>query len=342
MLSTVPFQCLVKNLLTLLIKAEKELLNKDSSIKSVPYNGFAESNFERIYINNDGALRHIQGTQASLYLYARAQEHGRKPRSSGSIKLGYGVSDIDIESCINEAANKTINHLNYKPVKTGKYLICFSPEAFLDLITAFSNIYNARSIIDGISLSNRNSIGSQIASPILSLNDNGLHKSNYSATTFDGEGTPTQNIPIIQKGVLSNFIHSESTARMFQTKPTGHAGIGSKVSVSPDWPIVYRTSDAKATNPELQNKTCMDEFILVEDLQALHAGVKSSQGSFSLPFDGWFVKNGIKTSIESATIAGDFLTMLANIIQIEDEQFSTHQGVSPHVWVEELSVTGDI
>ena len=109
--------------------------------------------FERVYINSDGALRHIEGTQASLYLYARAEEFGRKPRSSGSIKIGYGAEDINIKDCINEAASRTLSHLYYKPIKTGKYLVCFKPEAFLDLLTAFSNIYNARSIIDGISLS---------------------------------------------------------------------------------------------------------------------------------------------------------------------------------------------
>ena len=58
-------------------------------------------------------------------------------------------------------------------------------------------------------------------------------------------------------------------------------------------------------------------------------------------FDGWLVKNGDRTSIESATIAGDILTLLKNIIQIENKQYETHQGISPHIWVEELAVTGD-
>ncbi len=331
----------VKALLASLKNAEKDLLNRHKSINSVPYNGFAESTFERAYINSEGAIRHLHGTQASLYLYAKAQEEGKKPRSSGSIKLGYGASDIDINDCIKEAAEKTLNHLNYKPVKTGRYLVCFKPEAFLDLITSFSNIYNARSIIDGVSLSRKDSIGKEISSRILSLNDNGLHPSNITGTTFDGEGTPTQDIQIINNGILKNFIHSEATARIFNVMPTGHAGIGAKVSVSPDWPVVYKNKNQKAKYPLLNYQKTKDEFILVENLNALHAGVKASQGSFSLPFDGWHVKDGIKTSIESATIAGDFLRLLKNIIQIEDDGIYTHQGVSPHIWIEELTVTGD-
>ena len=121
--------------------------------------------------------------------------------------------------------------------------------------------------------------------------------------------------------------------------PTGHAGIGAKVSVSPDWPVVYKAKDEVAKNPHLNYKKTKDTFILVENLNALHAGVKATQGSFSLPFDGWIVKDGIKTSIESATIAGDFKHMLKDINQIEDTPSNTHQGVSPHIWINELTIT---
>ena len=41
------------------------------------------------------------------YIYMQERKRKiRKPRSSGSVKIGYGVDDIDIESCIEEASNK--------------------------------------------------------------------------------------------------------------------------------------------------------------------------------------------------------------------------------------------
>ena len=61
------------------------------------------------------------------------------------------------------------------------------------------------------------------------------------------------------------------------------------------------------------------EFIYIEELNAIHAGVRASQGSFSLPFDGWHYKNGEKCSIESATVAGDIKYLLKNIKNIENE-----------------------
>ena len=329
----------IQRLFALLKSAEHQLLQKHIAIKKVPYNGIGETHYERVYINSEGALRQMSRSQTSIYLYARAEEKGNKPRSSGALRLSLGLQDLDIEGCINEAAERTINHLNYRPIETGKYLVCFTPEAFLELIGAFSSMFNARSIIDGVSLSNRESIGSKISVPQLSLYDNGLHPSNVSAAAFDGEGTPTSKICLINNGIVENFLHSEATARSFGVQPTGHAGLGAKVSVGPDWFEVVKNNVPH--QEALSHKSYQEEFILIEGLNALHAGVKPSQGSFSLPFDGWIMRNGNKISIEAATIAGDIRNVLKEIISIEDEGVITHHGLSPYIWVSELSITGE-
>ena len=331
----------IRKLLETLRLAEDKLLKKHSSIKSVPYNGLSESFFKRFYANSEGASRSYEKSQAAIYLYARAEESNRKPRSSGSVQIGYGLEDIDIKTCIDEAAQKTIAHLNYSTIETGKYLICLSPEAFLTLLNAFSSMFNARSIIDGISLSKKDSIGEIISAPSINLYDDGLHEENISSAPFDGEGTPTTRLCLIKEGVLKNFIHSESTARIFKTSPTGHAGLGSKVSVSPDWLVVERSTNISTQDLLLDHKNYKNEYIYVEELNAIHAGVKASQGSFSLPFDGWLCKEGKKISIEAATIAGDFKYLLKNIVNVEEKQCITTNGISPHIWVKELSITGD-
>ena len=331
----------IKKLLNILREAESKLIDSHEAIKSIPYNGLSESFYERIYANSDGAFRNYRKSQAALYLYARAEEKDKKPRSSGSVKLGYGVEDIDIETCIKEASKKTIAHLDYSSITTGKYLVCLSPEAFLTMINAFSSIFNARSIIDGTSLSNKNSIGDLISIPALNIYDDGLNDKNISSAPFDGEGTPTKKLSIINKGKLENFLHSESTAKIFNTKPTGHAGLGSKVSVSPDWIVIERSNECSELNTSLDHENYEGEFVYIEELNAIHAGVRASQGSFSLPFDGWHYKNGEKCSIESATVAGDIKYLLKNIVNIENEEELTTSGISPHIWINELSITGD-
>ncbi len=331
----------IDQLLSILKKAEKELIDTHKSIDSVPYNGLSESYMERIYINSEGANRHMKLSQSSIYLYAKAEEQNKKPRSAGGIRINSNLEELGIDSCISETSEKLISHLDYKSIETNKYLVCFTPEAFLQLISAFSSMFNARSIIDGLSLMKEDSLGNQISVPNLNISDEGLHPKNVGAFSFDGEGTPTQNIQLVTNGILTQLLHSEATARKFGVKPTGHAGLGAKVSVSPDWLVVSKSESEMDKDESLSIKNTIKEYILIDELSAIHSGVKASQGSFSLPFDGWIVNDGKKTSIEAATVAGDILKVLSSIVKIEDEQIVTHQGISPHVWVENMSITGE-
>ena len=334
----------ILQLLDTLKDAERQLLARHSAIGTVPYNGLAQRSSERIYLNSDGAFRQQDLTTASVYLYARAEESGRKPRSAGAVRVAYGAGVLDVAGCIDEAAARTISHLDYAPIETGHYTCVFSPEAFLDLIGAFSSLFNARAVLDGVSLSQRDALGQELAVPFLSIHDNGLHPGNIGASNFDGEGTPSQRLVLVDNGVLTNFLHSEATARAFGVQPTGHAGMGAKVSVGPDY---FEIGPAGSGDPSrsgqlgLNHSTHPGPLVVIDSLSALHAGVKASQGSFSLPFDGWLVRGGERVSIEAATVAGDIRTVLKQLIGFEGAAKVTPDGVCPHVWVEGLSITGE-
>ena len=330
-------QAPVSDLLETLIATEKELLEAHPAIASVPYNGLAQSDIDRFYLNSKGALRSEERTYASIYLYGKTEQEGRKPRAAGAMRIAQGLSTLDVQGCLKEAAEKTISHLNYDKIKTGKYRVVFSAEAFLGLLGAFSNMYNAQSILDKRSLSTPESLGTQIASPLLSVYDDALHPENVRAKTFDGEGTPTRQVPLITEGVLTNFLHSAGTAKRLNAQPTGNASIGAKVSVSPHF---YHVVPGQAASQSYSLDKA-ENVIWIDELQALHSGVSALQGAFSLPFDGWLVNQGDRISIESATVAGDFRDVLKSIIFVESEPEVIPGGVCPRIWVDELSITGE-
>jgi len=330
-------QAPVSQLIESLVEAEKELLEAHPAIVGVPYNGLAQRDIDKFYLNSDEALKTESHSYASLYLYSKTEQEGKKPRSAGAFRISHSLEQLDIDGCLKEAAEKTISHLNYEKIKSGKYRVVFSPEAFLSLLGAFSNLFNAQSILDNQSLSTPDSLGKEIASPLLCVCDDALHPDNVTSTTFDGEGTPTRRIELISNGVLTGFIHSAGTAKRLNTKPTGHGNMGAKVTVSPHFYHVFPGVSAD----EEYSLASAENAILIDDLQALHAGVKALQGSFSLPFDGWLVENGKLTSIESATVAGDFLEVLKSIIFVEKEAELTPGGVCPRIWVDGLSITGE-
>ena len=327
----------VNQLIETLVSLEQRLLDAHAAIASVPYNGLSQRDIERFYLNSDSALRHEERTYASVYLYTKTEQEGRRPRSAGAFRVNRGLDALDLEGCLQEAQEKTISHLDYAKLSSGHYPVLFSAEAFLSLLDAFSNMFNAQSILDHRSLSTQDSLGTAIASPLLTVFDDALHPENISAETFDGEGTPTRRIPIITDGVLKQFLHSAGTAKRMGTSPTGHASIGAKVSVGPNY---YHVMPGSPSSDGLSLESA-DEVVFIDDLQALHAGVNALQGSFSLPFDGWIVRKGDRTSIESATVAGDIRECLKSIIYVEPKAETTPGGICPRIWVEGLSITGE-
>jgi PmbA protein len=327
----------VPELLERLVAAEAELMAAHPAIKDVPYNGMAQRQIERFYLNSAGASRSEAGSYSSIYLYSKTEEEGRKPRSAGAFRVSHALQQLDIVGCRQEAAEKTISHLNYEKIPTGKYRVVFSPEAFLSLLGAFSNLFNAQNILDHQSLSTPDSLGQTIAIPTLSVYDDALHPENVSQTRFDGEGTPTRRVGLIKQGVLTGFLHSAGTAKRLNAQPTGHANMGAKISVGAHF---YHVLPGASADPGFDLAKA-NNVILIDDLQALHAGVKALQGSFSLPFDGWLLKDGQKISVESATVAGDFRQLLKSISHIEPMAHTTPGGICPHIWVDELSITGE-
>lgn len=129
-------QAPVAELIETLIAAEKELLIAHPAIKGVPYNGLSQRDLDRFYLNSDGAIRNEARSYASIYLYSKTEEEGRKPRSAGAFRISRSLPQLDIQACLKEAAEKTISHLNYEKVKSGKYRVVFSADAFLSLLGA--------------------------------------------------------------------------------------------------------------------------------------------------------------------------------------------------------------
>ncbi len=327
----------VPELIETLVGAEKGVLEAHEAIASVPYNGIAQREIERFYLNSEGAQRSEERSYASIYLYGKTEKEGRKPRAAGAMRVKNSLAQLDVKGCTQETIDKTISHLDYEKIASGKYPIVFSAEAFLSLLSAFSNMYDAQSVLDNRSLSTVESLETEVASPLLSVYDDELHPENVSAETFDGEGTPTRRLSLIEKGVLKNFLHSAGTAKRMNAEPTGHASIGAKVSTG----LNYLVVEAGESTDSRYDLAKADGVVFIDELQALHAGVNALQGSFSLPFDGWLIKEGDRISVESATVAGDFREVLKSILHIEPKAEITSGGICPRIWVSELSVTGE-
>lgn len=66
-------------------------------------------------------------------------------------------------------------------------------------------------------------MGQAVASPLVTLIDDGMLPGYPGSFEFDDEGTPSQKTTMIDAGTLVNYLHSSITARKAETFPTGSA-----------------------------------------------------------------------------------------------------------------------
>ena len=322
----------VRQLSQKLLEMEREVLKADPAFKKIPYNGIGEYSGKRFYLNSIGSMREESFQNSWVYLYLLAEAEGKKARKTYCYEQALSFADLQISKCVQDTINNGKFVLDYVPASTGKRQVCFHPKAFLTLLSAFSNIWNARLILDGKSLVKKDQIGATFASPSFSLVDSPRHPFHLNPVWFDDEGVKAQEMSIFEGGVLRNLVHNEETARAFDKRATGNAISGPRSSASHHYLSVPAGTRDQDWGEE-------QGAVYVEELHALHAGIQSLQGSFSLPFDGQIAVDGKKRSIESGLISGDILSLLQNIVSIGKTCEVTTAGYAPKIWVDEISVT---
>jgi len=68
-------------------------------------------------------------------------------------------------------------------------------------------------------------LGKHVANSGLSIYDDGSIETGINSSPFDAEGYPTQRTQIIKAGLLISYLHNYSTAKKYNTRSTGNAGL---------------------------------------------------------------------------------------------------------------------
>ncbi|MFC1672374.1 TldD/PmbA family protein, partial [Planctomycetota bacterium] len=130
---------------------------------------------------------------------------------------------IGAEELTEKAAARAVALLSAKRAPSGKFPVILHP-SITGLLThealghnaEADHVFNGSSIIEG-------KIGQQIASPLVSIYDDGTIPKLNGSYRYDSEGTPSQKRTIIEQGVLRGCLHSLETAARFGVAPNGSA-----------------------------------------------------------------------------------------------------------------------
>ena len=232
------------------------------------------------------------------------------------------------------AVTRALTRLGAAPVSSTRVPVVFAAEAagaFLrGLFQAFSalNVLEQRSFLAG-------KVGQQIASPAVTIIDDGTMRRGLGSAYFDGEGVQTHRTVVVDRGVLRQFLHTGATARRMNATPTGN-GIRSYDSLPTIGPTNFYIDNGSSTHKLVEE---VDRGLHVTGLAGF--GMDIVSGEYSQQVDGQWIEKGVLTKpVEGITVAGRLDEMLLGITGVGRDLELRSNVASPAIRFKELTVGG--
>ena len=290
----------------LALEAEKSALEYDAKIVNSNGASFNSHTGVRVYGNTHGMLQSYLSSRYSLSCSVIGGELDQLEND-----YEYTVSrEFDALSSADwvgqNCAKKVIARLNPQKLTTREVPVIFLNDVATGLISHLTGA------ISGGSLYRKSSflldhLGKQVLPDWFQISERPHLLKRLASTPFDSEGVRTQDLEIIQDGVLQTYLLTSYSGRKMGMQSTGHAG------GIHNW-LVKPNLTGRLTALLRQ----MGTGLLVTDVMG--QGVNIVTGDYSRGAAGFWVENGeIQYPVAEITIAGQLQDMLKNIVAVADD-----------------------
>lgn len=256
-------------------------------------------------------------------------------QSAFEVEYVTDLEKFDVEAYAKKLVKKVINQFGGVSIPSNKYNIVLNNETAASLVSALMGHVSSYQVKHHLSVF-EGKVGEQVFSKKLTILDNPLAKTVF-ASSFDGEGVPTQKTTIIDKGVLKTFIYDLAMAKEFKTTSTGNGHL-SGAKVVPDLNFI-EVKKGKLPFDKLLEK--VKDGIYVTSLEGLGTGLNETSGNYSLQASGFVIKDGkIEKPISLMTVSGNLFKDFNRVIEVGADQKVTYFGVeSPSIALSEVSIS---
>jgi len=264
---------------------------------------------------------------------------GQLVRGTDILFAGHGVGQkkraVDTEEIAAQAIEYFRMAEQIAPIESGEMPVIFTPRGLIALLLSLGLAVDGKSVYLGASPL-RDKLGQQIASPSLTILDDPFIEYGPRTSAFDNEGVARKITPLIENGVLRNFIYDLDTAGRAGVKPSGHGSTRNLTNlvINPG-NIPYETM--------IRNTS---KGLLVHEFLGLGQG-NPINGEFSVNlFLGYKIENGkLVGRVKDVMLAGNAFEALKDITAISKERewvsgpWAWFAGLIPYIQVGKLSVT---
>ena len=312
----------------LALEAEKAALEYDEKIVNSNGASFNSHTGVRVYGNTHGMLQSYLSSRYSLSCSVIGGELDQLEND-----YEYTVSrEFDALSSADwvgqNCAKKVIARLNPQKLSTREVPVIFLNDVATGLISHLTGA------ISGGSLYRKSSflldhLGKQVLPDWFQISERPHLLKRLASTPFDSEGVRTQDLEIIQDGVLQTYLLTSYSGRKMGMQSTGHAGGIHNWLVKPNL-----TGGLTALLRQ------MSTGLLVTDVMG--QGVNIVTGDYSRGAAGFWVENGeIQYPVAEITIAGQLQDMLKNIVAVADDVEHRSNIQTGSILLDKMKISGN-
>ncbi len=236
----------------------------------------------------------------------------------------------DLESAIatgRRAGERAVRRLNPCKINTCQVPVLFEAPLASGLISSLVSAISGGSLYRKSSFL-LDSLGKQIASPLLNIVEDPHIKRGLASSPFDNEGVATSKRQLVKDGVLQGYILGSYSARKLGMQTTGNAGGNHN--------LIVQSCDIDFVG--LLKK--MGTGLLVTEL--LGHGMNMVTGDYSRGAAGFWVENGVIIHpVEEITIASNMAGMLKGIVDIGNDVLVQGSKQVGSILIERMTVAAE-
>lgn len=318
------------------LRAERAARAADPRVVNFEGGGFDAMAGATIMANSLGFCGAYEGTAFSLATVPIAQEDGKMQRDYWYDTKRRFADLESAESIGRRAAERAARKLGARKIKTVQVPVVFDP------LTAASLLGNIFQAVSGDSIIRKSSfligqIGERVASPLLSVIDDGTLPGALGSRPFDGDGLPTRRTLVLEDGVLKSYLLNTYTARKLGLKSTANSSRGTSGAPSVGSNNLFikaGTSEPRDIISSIKNGFYVTELI--------GFGVNIVTGDYSRGASGIWIENGELTyPVEEVTIASNLKDMLKGIEMVGSDLEFRGRVAAPTLKIDCMTVSGE-
>lgn len=217
--------------------------------------------------------------------------------------------NIDMEGITKATIETAISKLECGTIKTGLYNIYLTNKVMGQILRSFIPIFTADTIQKHTSLL-ENKLHQQVFSDKITIVEDPTNDQLRGKRLFDDEGIKTTYKEIIKDGIFKTILYDKKTAKTDHTKTTGnHYG---SISVRNMYLLPGKKPPTEILNSQ-------HEYIIIDEVQGLHAGINITNGNISIQSSGYYVKDNKKTPIKLFVLSTNIIELFNNVLEIAND-----------------------